>query len=34
MEDAKLFLAQAEMPLLRGGRQGADFGLDSSQVNT
>ena len=33
MEDARLFLAQAEMPLLRSGRHGADFGLDSSEVN-
>ena len=32
MEDAKHFLAQAEMPLLRGGRHGADFGLDCNQV--
>ena len=29
MNDAKVFLSQAEMPLLRGGRNG---GLDSSEV--
>ena len=30
ISDAKVFLAQAEMPLLRGGKQGC--GLDSSEV--
>lgn len=32
MDDAKQFLAQAEMPLLRGGKQGSNAGLDSKEV--
>jgi DNA mismatch repair ATPase MutS len=30
--DAKRFLEQAEMPLLRGGRSGQEFGLAGSEV--